>query len=53
MGQWRFQMALIPGIGFYVTWTRQEITIAIPFITCYIGLTETAKGFDIFGMRKY
>ena len=52
MGQWRLQIILTPGIGFYVTWTKQEIAIAVPFITCFIGLTESARGFDIFGKGK-
>ncbi|MDA3809639.1 MAG: hypothetical protein PF518_04835 [Spirochaetaceae bacterium] len=54
MGQWRFQITFLPGIGFYVTFTRQEITIALPFITMYIGLTKSARGFDFFNKwRNY
>lgn len=53
MGQWRLQITLTPRIGFYVTCSKQEITIAIPFITAYIGLSKSARGFDIFGKRKY
>lgn len=53
MGQWRLQIHFTMGIGIYIAWSKQEIAIAVPFITCYIGLTRSARGFDIFGKRKY
>ncbi len=53
MGQWRLEMNLITGIGFYISFTKEEITVAIPFVSIYIGLTKHASGMNLFGWKEY
>ena len=53
MGQWRLEISFVPGFGIYVTFTEEEIAVALPFISIYIGLTKNASGVNLFGRKKY
>ena len=50
MGQYRFQLTFTPGIGAYITWSKQEIAVAFPFVIFYFGLTKDAHGYSILGI---
>lgn len=50
MGQLRFQLTVAPGIGFYITWSDQEIAVALPLLIFYFGITKKAHGYDILGI---
>lgn len=53
MGQYKLQLMLKSHIGFLVTWYHgYELIIDIPFVRIYIGLTDHAHGFDLFGFEK-
>lgn len=50
MGQYRLLIQRKPHFGLLIEFTRgYELIIAIPFIQIYVGLTEHAKGVNIFG----
>lgn len=49
MGQWKLSITFVSGIGFWIYKTKMDITILLPGISIYIGLTKEAKGFNFFG----
>lgn len=50
MGQYRLQIKFKLGIGAYIEYNRGfDVTIKLPFVMIYIGLTGGAHGYDIFG----
>ncbi len=50
MGQYRLLIQRKPHFGLLIEFTRgYELIISIPFAQIYIGLTEHAKGVNIFG----
>lgn len=47
MGQYRLEILFMLGLGFYITVTKQEVQITIPFIAFCIGTTKHARGYNI------
>ena len=53
MGQYRLSIMGKSHFGILVTfYPGYELIIDIPFIRIYIGLTDHARGVDIFGWEK-
>ena len=50
MGQYKLQIKFKLGFGIYIEYEKGfNITINLPFVMIYIGLTGGAHGYDIFG----
>lgn len=50
MGQYRLQVKFQRQFGFLISWDKGfSLSIDVPFVVIYIGLTEDAQGVDIFG----
>ena len=52
VGQYRLEILFVLGLGFYITITKQEVQITVPFIAFCIGTTKHARGYNIFGVWK-
>lgn len=50
MGQWRLNVLWAAQIGIGIIFNKYAIVFYLPFINICVGLTDSARGINIFGL---
>lgn len=50
MGQWRLDVSFALQIALGIVFNEYYIAFFLPFVSIYVGLTDSAKGVNFFGL---